>query len=59
MAVALEQVMGRCELRNLRHSRDLRSRTVAIGRFMGMFPLSRLYHPQNVSYVVRVPINNF
>lgn len=59
MIVALEKVMGRCKLRDLRYSRDLRSRTVAIGRFMGVFPLSRLCHQENVSYVVRVPINNF
>lgn len=59
MIVALEKVMGRCKLRDLRYSRDLRSRTVAIGRFMGVFPLSRLCHQENVSYIVRVPINNF
>lgn len=59
MTVVLGRVMDRCKLRDLRYSRDLRPRTVAIGRFMGVFHLSRLYHQQNVSYVVRVPINHF
>lgn len=59
MTVVLGRVMDRCKLRDLRYSRDLRPRTVAIGRFMGVFHLSRLCHQQNVPYVVRVPINHF
>ena len=37
MTVALEKVKGRCKLGDLRYPRDLRTRSVAIVRFMGGF----------------------
>lgn len=50
MTVALEKVKGRCKLRDLISSRDLRTRIVAIVRFIGGFlclsRLSSLSHQQ-------------
>lgn len=37
MTVALENIKDRCKLRDLRYSRDLRTMTVAIRRFMDGF----------------------
>lgn len=63
MTVALEKVKGTCKLRDLISSRDLRTRIVAVIRFMGGFLCVRLAFPvsliNNVPYVVRVPINHF
>jgi len=56
MTVAFGKVNGRCKLRGLRYSRELRTRIVAIARFMGGFLCVRLTFPisliNSVPYVV-------
>lgn len=61
MTVALGKVKGRCKLRDLRYSRGLRTRIVAIVKFMGGFLcvcLTFLVSLINSAPYI-VPTNNF
>lgn len=52
MTVALGKVKGRCKLRDSRYSRGLRTRIVAIVKFMGGFFVC-LFNLSSLSYQQR------